>query len=209
MRIPRTTIHRLSIYLRCLHDLREEKSETISSEKFASLVGVKPTQLRKDLAYFGQFGTRGRGYDVDKLASGIVRILGTGKIRKVAIVGVGSLGSALLSYRGFSKRGFEVAVAFDMKAGKIGRRSRWPEILPATRMAAEIKKRGIKIAVIAVPATAAQKVADKLVAAGVRAILNFAPTRLFVPRGVSVESVDLAMGLEGLAYSLKSRGRSQ
>lgn len=207
MKIPRTTIYRLSLYLRRLNDLQEVKRGTISSEEFASLVGVKPTQLRKDLAYFGQFGTRGRGYDVKKLAEGMVRILGTDKIRKVALVGVGSLGSALLSYRGFINRGFEISTAFDLDAEKIPRRRGWPEILPASRMTSTIKKSGIKIAIIAVPTTATQKVADKLVAAGVKAILNFAPIRLLVPGGVSVESVDLSMGLEGLAYFLKSRDK--
>ena len=207
MRIPKTTINRLSIYLRCLHDLQEADRETISSEEFASLVGVKPTQLRKDLAYFGQFGIRGRGYGVKKLAAGIARILGTGRVRQVALVGVGSLGSALLSYRGFTKRGFEISAAFDLDADRIRRRKDWTEILPMPRMAATIKKSGIRMAILAVPAAAAQKAADKLVAAGIRAILNFAPTRLLVPEGVHVESVDLSMGLEGLAYSLKSKGR--
>ena len=208
MRIPKTTIHRLSIYLRCLHGLQEADRETISSEKFAAIVGVKPTQLRKDLAYFGQFGIRGRGYGVKKLAAGIASILGTGSVRQVALIGVGSLGSALLSYRGFVKRGFEISAAFDANADRIRRRKSWPEILPIARMSTTIKKRGMQLAIMAVPAAGAQKVADRLVAAGIRAILNFAPTTVRVPEGVSVESVDLSMGLEGLAYSLKSKGRS-
>jgi redox-sensing transcriptional repressor len=198
--IPRKTIYRLSIYLRCLARLHENGIGTVSSEALAKAAGVKPTQLRKDLAYFGTFGTRGLGYDVTDLFKKISEELGTSRLQPVILVGVGHLGLALVSYRGFEKEGFEIVAAFDAEP----RRKRDKEIKQPIYGMAElpdfIQKQNVKMAILTVPAIAAQTVANQLIDAGVTGILNFSPIVLSVPEEVMVNNVNLAIELENLSY---------
>jgi redox-sensing transcriptional repressor len=176
--IPRKSIYRLSIYQRCLSKLRENDVDTVSSEALAKAAGVKSTQLRKDLTYFGQFGTRGLGYNVDVLSATIAEVLGQNHLQPVILVGVGNLGSALLRYGGFKKEGFEVAAAFDIAPrAQLGLSI---PILHLSEMAKFIKERQVKMA-----------------------ILNFSPTVLDVPENVVVNSVDLAVELENLSYFIR------
>jgi len=200
--IPRKTVYRLSIYLRCLQRLVENEVETVSSHALARAAGVKPTQLRKDLAYFGQFGTRGLGYQVGALEKSIRGVLGQTRLHPVVLVGVGNLGSALLRYGGFQKEGFEVIAAFDIAEEKLG----MGQVVPvyAQRELGEfVLAHGVKMAILTVPVVAAQEVTNVLVGAGVQAILNFCPTVLEVPAEVMVNSVDLAMELENMSYFVR------
>ena len=198
--IPRKAIYRLSLYLRCLHRLKENDIHTVSSEALAKAAGVKPTQLRKDLTYFGQFGTRGLGYDVGQLAKIITDTLGTNRLQPVVLVGVGNLGSALLSYRGFEQEGFEIIAAFDQDAARFRRHKAPKPVLPMERLDDFAAVNHVKMAIVSVPAAAAQEVANALVAAGITGLLNFAPLVLHVPEDVTVNNVNLAMELENLSY---------
>ena len=202
--VPRKSIYRLSIYQRSLQKLLENGVETVSSEALASAAGVKSTQLRKDLTYFGQFGTRGLGYNVEALSGVLNEVLGTTSYQPVILVGVGNLGSALLRYRGFNKEGFEITAAFDI-APRRGRRTdevRIP-VYPTREMCPYIRKHQVRMAILAVPSEAAQSVVNEIVAAGVEAILNFSPTVLQVPDRVTVNNVDLALELENLSYFIR------
>ena len=201
--IPRKSIYRLSIYQRCLERLKDNGLETVSSSALAKAAGVKPTQLRKDLAYFGQFGTRGLGYNVDALNEVITGVLGTNSLQPVILVGVGNLGAALSRYNGFGKEGFEISAAFESDAERREKVTAGVPVLPAETMADYIREHRVKMAILAVPVEAAQAVANQLVAAGVQAILNFSPTVLNVPERVIVNSVDLALELEHLSYFVK------
>jgi redox-sensing transcriptional repressor len=198
--IPRKTIYRLSIYLRCLAPLRENGIGTVSSEALAKAAGVKPTQLRKDLACFGTFGTRGLGYDVAELSKKIADELGTSRLQPVILVGAGHLGLALLSYRGFEREGFEIVAAFDAEPGR--KRDKEPKqpIYSMEELAPFVKRQNIKMALLTVPAAAAQEVANQLVQAGITGILNFSPIVLSVPEKVMVNNVNLAIELENLSY---------
>lgn len=200
--IPRKSIYRLSIYQRCLQRLKANRVDTVSSEALAKAAGVKPTQLRKDLTYFGQFGTRGLGYNVESLSSTIGEVLGHNRLQPVVLVGVGNLGSALLRYGGFRKEGFEVVAAFDIAPKPAGRDVSIP-ILALPTMADFIQENQVKMAILTVPASSAQEVANALIKAGVQAILNFSPTVLDVPEDVVVNSVDLAVELENLSYFIR------
>jgi redox-sensing transcriptional repressor len=199
--IPRKTVYRLSLYLRCLLQAKKNGTDTLSSEALAKGAGVKPAQLRKDLAHFGQFGTRGLGYNVDGLAGQISEVLGTSRLHPVILVGVGNLGSALLHYNGFNREGFEITAAFDVKPASAGTQK--VPVYPADTMAAYIRENDVRMAILSVPGHVAQSVANELVACGVQAILNFAPTLLVVPDGVRVNSVDLALELENLSYFIR------
>ena len=202
--MPRKTIYRLSIYLRCLVRLRENGIGTVSSEALAKAAGVKSTQLRKDLALFGNFGTRGLGYDVAELSSKISGELGTSRLQPVVLVGVGHLGLALLSYRGFEKEGFEIVGAFDIEP----KRRRDKKIAMPIRGMDELPKfvadNGVRMAILSVPAAVAQEIANKLIASGIMGILNFAPIVLAVPEDVMVNNVNLAIELENLSYFIQS-----
>ena len=197
--IPRKTVYRLSVYLRCLQRLRTNGIRTVSSEALAKVAGVKPTQLRKDLTYFGQFGTRGLGYDVETLARMITDLLGTNSLQPVVLVGVGNLGRALLAYQGFMQEGFEVVGAFDAVVPRPAPKLAVP-LEPMERLETVIHERQVKMAIITVPAPAAQEVANRLVAGGITGILNFAPIVLHVPEEVMVSNVNLAIELENLSY---------
>ncbi|HHY85491.1 MAG TPA: redox-sensing transcriptional repressor Rex [Verrucomicrobia bacterium] len=201
--IPRKTVYRLSVYLRCLARLKDNNIQTVSSEALAKVAGVKPTQLRKDLAYFGQFGTRGLGYDVAELSSMIADQLGTTSLQPVILVGAGNLGLALLSYRGFEKEGFEIVAAFDAEPDRPRERKTSQPILGMDKLPAFVRERGVKMAILAVPAAAAQEVTNVLVQAGIAGILNFSPIVLSVPEDVMVNDVNLAIELENLSYFIQ------
>lgn len=201
--IPRKTIYRLSVYLRCLALLRDNSIRTVSSQALARAAGVKPTQLRKDLAYFGTFGTRGLGYDVGALSKKIADELGTSRLQPVILVGAGHLGLALLSYRGFGREGFEIVAAFDADPHRERDKRIHQPILDMGKLPEFVRQNRIKMAILTVPAAAAQEVANHLVTAGIAGILNFAPIPLSVPEEVMVNNVNLAIELENLSYFIR------
>ena len=170
----------------------------------AKAAGVKSTQLRKDLTYFGQFGTRGLGYDVEQLAKMISDLLGTTRLQRVILVGVGNLGSALLRYRGFQQQGFEIVGAFDMDTKRKRDKNYENLIHPIEEVSAFIRQNTVKMAILTVPAEAAQEVTNLLVGAGIEGILNFAPIVLTVPEEVMVNNVNLAIELENLSYFIQN-----
>jgi len=188
------------VYLRCLLRLKANEIRTVSSDALAKAAGVKPTQLRKDLAYFGNFGTRGLGYDVEQLSNMCSDLLGTNCLQPVILAGVGNLGLALLSYRGFEKEGFEIVAAFDNDPERPRGKGLPMPINSMDLMPEVIAAKNVKMAILAVPAAAAQEVANTLVRAGITGILNFAPLVLDVPEEVMVNNVNLAIELENLSY---------
>ena len=198
--IPRKTIYRLSLYLRCLARLRDNGLGTVSSEALARAAGVKSAQLRKDLACFGTFGTRGLGYDVAELSTRIADELGTSRLQPVILVGVGHLGLALLSYRGFEKEGFEIIAAFDVEPQRRRDKEIQQPIHGMDKLREFVPAHGVRMAILTVPAAAAQAVAKTLIAAGINGILNFSPIVLTVPEEVMVNNVNLAIELENLSY---------
>jgi redox-sensing transcriptional repressor len=198
--IPRKTIYRLSAYVRCLARLKQNSIRTVSSEALAKAAGVKSTQLRKDLTYFGQFGTRGLGYDVKQLSSLISDVLGTNSLQPVILVGVGNLGLALLSYRGFQQEGFEIIAGFDSDVRRKRSKAARQPIYQMGDLTTFVRERGVRMAILTVPPTAAQEVANHLVQSGITGILNFAPVVLEVPDEVVVNNVNLAIELENLGY---------
>lgn len=200
--IPRPTIERLPLYLRSLNQLDQSGVEVVSSEELGRILGITSVQIRKDLAYFGEFGRRGVGYDVADLMQQITEILGVNRPNKIAIAGAGHLGQALARYEGFSEYGFMLAAIFDSDPKKIGMEVAGQQVLSADYTTEVVKSLGIKIGVITVPAGAAQAVADQLIAAGVRAIWNFAPVRLEVPVDVEIRQENLLVGLLALSYHL-------
>ncbi|HLE43635.1 MAG TPA: redox-sensing transcriptional repressor Rex [Methylomirabilota bacterium] len=201
-KVPEMTIRRLSIYSRCLAQLEEDGVKTVSSQELAERFHLNSAQVRKDLAYFGEFGIRGIGYYVANLRAELSKILGLDREWRLVLVGFGNLGSALFRYRGFARGGFRVAAIVDDDPAKAGRVVDGLQILPVSELPRAVRQSGIQVGVIAVPADAAQLVADRLVAAGVRAILNFAPARLTVPRDVRLQNVDLSIELENLSFHL-------
>jgi redox-sensing transcriptional repressor len=202
-KIPAATITRLSIYSRYLEALAQEGVKIIASDKLAEKCGVNPAQIRKDLAYFGEFGIRGVGYFVKELLFEIKRILGLNKVWKMALVGIGNLGSALLAHQNFIRQGYEFAAVFDVDPAKVGRRLPSGQIIHhLDELVTVIKDQDIEIGVIATPADRAQDVAQRLIDSGVKAILNFAPTQLQVIEGMAVENVDFTVKLDNLAYHL-------
>jgi len=198
--IPRKTVYRLSLYFRILERLHQNRIETVSSDALAKAAGVKPTQLRKDLTYFGQFGTRGLGYNVDALLSQLANVLRTARFQPVILVGAGNLGSALLRYEGFAKEGFEIVAAFDVRPEGARNAASKIRVYPIDRLTGFVRENGIKLAILTVPAAAAQSVANELIEAGIQAILNFSPIILQVPDQVVVNNVNLAIELENLSY---------
>ncbi|MFH2073431.1 MAG: redox-sensing transcriptional repressor Rex [Actinomycetota bacterium] len=198
--VPRATVQRLPLYLQLL-DERADQPRT-SSEELAVLAGVNAAKVRKDLSFLGSYGTRGVGYDVEQLRFEIRRALGLTRGWRLAIIGVGNLGSALANYGGFRAGGFGVAGLFDADPDKVGRDIGGLTVEPIEHLEQAVKERGIDIGVVAVPARAAQEVADRLVGCGVRSILNFAPTVIQVPDGVEVRRVDLSTELQVLGYHL-------
>ncbi len=203
-KISELTTDRLSVYLRCLNLLAAAGIKTISSQALADQFNLNSAQIRKDLAYFGEFGVRGVGYFVEDLRQHITKILGLDTAHRVGIVGAGNLGTALANYHGFTSSNFVVAALFDNDAEKIGQRIADAEITvyDVKRIARVVKDEDIDVAVIAVPARAAQKVLNQVMAAGIKAVLNFAPARLHARLGVKLKTVDLSIALESLSYFL-------
>jgi redox-sensing transcriptional repressor len=202
IKIPEATIKRLSVYSRYLSKVKHQGKIQISSNDIAVGVGVNPAQVRKDLSFFGEFGTRGVGYNVEELSWDILKILGLNKEWSVALVGVGHLGHALISHRGFQERGFHFTSIFDSDPSKIGTKVNDLEVMPLEKLEEVVAQNQTKIGIIAAPSEVAQDIADSLVKAGVEAILNFAPGHLNVPPEVMLRNVDLAVNLEVLTYHI-------
>ena len=203
-KISELTTNRLSVYLRCLNELASAGIKTVSSQELAEQFNLNSAQIRKDLGYFGEFGVRGIGYFVDDLREHLTKILGLDRPHRVGIVGAGRLGTALANYHGFSKSNFTVVALFDNDRDKIGDHigpSRIP-ILDVKKIEKVIREKAIDVTVIAVPARAAQRVLNQVMAAGVKAVLNFAPALLTARLGVKVKTVDLTTSLESLSYFL-------
>ena len=198
--IPEASVARLPVYLRALVDLAERGTHTVSSETLAGMTTVNSAKIRKDLSYLGSYGTRGVGYDVEYLIHQISRELGLTQDWATCIVGIGNLGQALANYGGFAERGFRIAALFDADDRKVGHRISDLEILHVDDVERIVKEEEIAIGVITVPGAIAQDVADRLVAAGITSILNFAPTVLVVPQHVSVRKVDLSIELQILSF---------
>ena len=204
-RIADSTVRRLSAYLRFLEDFENRGLETISSEELAQRGGTTSAQVRKDLSFFGSFGKRGLGYSVPELAGRLREILGLGKEWRVIIIGAGKIGAALAQYRGFRQRGFQILAAYDANEEKIGRKLESIPVRDIAQLERDVKQDHPDIAVLTVPAEEAQKVLDRVVKTGIKAILNFAPTQLQAPADVTVKTVNMAMELETLSYALTNR----
>ncbi len=200
--VPNPAVRRLSLYLRQLEAFKKKDRRTVSSKQLGESLGLTDAQVRKDFAYFGQFGHPGIGYRVEDLITQVKRILGTDKIWNVLLVGAGNLGRALLAYRGFEQKGFRLAAVFDADTAKVGKKHGPFDIQPLEELANTIQKQNIRLGIIAVPADSAQTVADQLVAAGLRGLLNFAPVSLTVPTDVALNAVDLAVQLEQLSFQV-------
>lgn len=201
-KIPEATVMRLSIYSRYLHQLLEDGVNTVASGDIASGVGVSSAQVRKDLAYFGEFGTRGVGYKVEELYGHLMKILGLDQNWNVIIIGAGKLGSALALYKGFEDRGFKVTTILDVDENRIMNQIGDVTVESLDLLEERVREQGIKVGVVTVPAAAAQDVTDQLIAAGVKAILNFSPRVLKVPNDVILRNVDLSVNLEVLSFNL-------
>jgi redox-sensing transcriptional repressor len=206
-KIPEMTVRRLSVYTRCLQQLEEDGVKTVSSQELAERFNFNSAQVRKDLAYFGEFGVRGIGYYVAGLKAELQKILGLDREWPVALVGLGNLGSALFHYKGFSKQGFRIVAIFDDDPAKAGTTQEGVPIMPMRDLPKETKARNLQIAIVAVPAESAQAVTEKLIAAGIKAILNFAPGRIRGAKDVRLKNVDLAIELESLSFYLAQGSR--
>jgi len=204
-KVAESTVRRLSLYLRFLEEFEGQGMETVSSGALASRGSTTSAQVRKDLSFFGSFGKRGLGYPVPELADRLRQILGLKHRYQVGMIGAGKIGSALVQYRGFRQRGFDIVAIFDRDPAKIGRQWNGLTIQDITTLEAEFAKRPMDMAVLVTPAEAAQPVTDRLVKLGVKAILNFAPVQLVVPDDVVVKTVNLALELETLSYALANR----
>ena len=200
--IPNPAVRRLSLYLRQLEAFKRKDRRTISSKQLGESLNLTDAQVRKDLAYFGQFGHPGIGYRVDELIAKVKQILGTDKTWNVLLVGAGNLGRALMAYRGFDAKGFRLVAVFDNDPSKAGKKQANFTIQPLSELAETIKKQNIRLGILAVPADFAQDVADQLVGAGVRGLLNFAPVSINVPPDVALNAVDLAVQLEQISFQV-------
>lgn len=201
-KISELTTNRLSVYLRCLNEVALSGGKTVSSKALADRFHLNSAQIRKDLAYFGEFGVRGVGYMVENLRDHLTRILGLDKEHRVGIIGAGRLGMALTDYYGFRKANFTVAALFDADPKKIGKKVGNAEVKDVKNFAAVVKRDKIEVAVIAVPAESAKGALDIVLKAGIRAVMNFAPVGLKAPPGVKLKTIDLTTSLESLSYFL-------
>jgi redox-sensing transcriptional repressor len=201
-KISESAVRRLSLYLRFLQEADAAGKDTISSGQLAERGGATSAQVRKDLSLFGSFGKRGMGYPVPELLAEIRQILGLTRVWNVALVGAGKLGSALFSYRDFEARGYRIRAVFDADPEKVGASWGGLEVLPDAEMDRVLRDAAIDIAIVAVPAEAAQSVVDRVVSAGVRSVLNFAPVRLRVPPTITLRNVDVTLELEGLSFAM-------
>ncbi len=209
MRISESTIRRLSLYLRVLSTLEKEGADTVSSQELASRENLTPAQVRKDLSFFGSFGTRGLGYPVSELRAQIMAILGIDRVWRVALFGVGNIGSALVGYKEFSRQGFQIVKLFDNDQRKIGSNHKGIIVSDLRNMEREVKEAGIEMAIIAVPATVAQQIVDDVVGVGIKAILNFAPINLKVARDVYLRNENMSMELEYLSFAMVNKHRER
>ena len=201
---PKAVVGRVSLYLRQLETFQRQGHTTISSSQLGAALAIKNAQVRKDLAFFGQFGYPGIGYRIEELIAALRHILGIDREWPLALVGLGNLGRALLKYRGFRSRGFHVVALFDNDPNKIGQNHDGLVVEPIEALPKVIASRNVTLAVLSVPAESAQRVADQMVACGILGILNFAPVALNVPPSVSVVAVDLSVQLEHLAYKVQN-----
>jgi redox-sensing transcriptional repressor len=204
--VPNPAVKRLSLYLRQLEGFKRKDRRTISSKQLGESLNLTDAQVRKDLAYFGQFGHPGIGYRVEDLIAQVRKILGTDKVWNVLLVGAGNLGRALMAYKGFNVKGFRLANVFDASPQLVGKKMGPFTVQPMTELEDTIKKNQTRLAMIAVPADSAQAVVDQLVAAGVRGILNFAPTSVNVPPHIALNAVDLSVQLEQLSFQVNFAG---
>lgn len=201
-KIPEATVMRLSIYSRYLQQLIDDGVKSVSSDEVARGVGVSSAQVRKDLAYFGEFGTRGVGYKVEILYGHLMKILGLDRRWNTIIIGAGKLGSALALYKGFSTRGFNISAILDVNPERIGLRLGEVEVESLDMLELRVKENNITIGIVTVPASSAQEVTDKLIDAGVKAILNFSPRVIKVPSRIILRNVDLSVNMEVLSFNL-------
>ncbi len=201
-KISESTIRRLSLYYRVLSVLEKENKETVSSKELAKREKLTPAQVRKDLSFFGSFGTRGLGYPVMELKKQIGEILGLNRAWNVAMVGVGNIGSALVGYKEFQRQGFHIKLIFDNDQRKIGSNHKGIMVSDIKNLAKELRDNNIEIVIIAVPSTVAQYIVDDVVSAGIKAILNFAPVNLRVPEDVFLRNENMSMELEYLSFAL-------
>lgn len=204
-KIAESTVRRLSLYLRFLEEFEEQGAKTVSSEALASRGGTTAAQVRKDLSFFGSFGKRGLGYQVPALITQLREILGLTRRYTVVVVGAGKIGSALVQYRGFRDRGFDLLAIYDNDPTKIGRLWDALVVRDVAHLEKDLQREPADIAAVVTPADSAQPVADRLVKCGVTAILNFAPAQLQVPEHVTVKTVNLVLELEALSYIIASR----
>lgn len=202
---PKAAVGRLSLYLRQLESLLLTGQKTVSSSQLGAVLGITDAQVRKDLAYFGQFGCPGIGYYVAELRDALRAVLGTDRTWRTALIGIGNLGRALLNYRGFRERGFEICALFDSDDRLVGEKINDKEVERLGDLAQRQPELSLELAILAVPGSAAQDVAEMIVKAGIVGILNFAPVQLKVPEDVSVVSVDLGLQFEQLAYLVRQR----
>jgi redox-sensing transcriptional repressor len=206
-KISELTTNRLSVYLRCLNDLAAAGIETISSQALAEQFNLNSAQIRKDLAYFGEFGVRGVGYYVKDLQLQLQKILGLTLKRRVAIIGLGNLGMALANYQGYNSESFDIVALFDDAVSKAGTRTRSGLVIGSMEnLVRDLKEKAVEIVILAVPASAAERVLEQVMEAGVKAVLNFAPIHLHPRPGVKVKTVDLSISLESLSYFLANPG---
>ena len=201
-KIPDIIIGRLPIYLRALQHMSDKGVQTTSSQELGEVVGISAAQIRKDISQFGEFGKQGTGYNIPFLLERLKAILKIDRIWDVALVGMGDMGHALSRYQGFANRGFHIAMVFDNDASKVGQKAGDFVIKDTATIVDEIRKAGIKIAMLTVPASVAQEVADQLVKAGIKAILNYAPISINVPPGVKVQHIDPSTHLQRMTYYL-------
>ena len=204
-RIADSTVRRLSIYLRFLEEFEGRGRATVSSDELARRGGTTSAQVRKDLSFFGSFGKRGLGYSVPELATALREILGLGREWRVIIIGAGKIGAALAQYRGFRQRGFRIIAAYDTNPDKVGRPLEGIDVRDMARLEADVVLERPEIVVLAIPGEGAQAALDRVVKAGIKAVLNFAPVQLHAPADVTVKTVNMAMELEGLSFALTNR----
>ena len=202
--VPQVVVERLPQYLRALNHLLEQGQTVISSQQLGKQLHVTPAQIRKDLSYFGRFGKQGRGYDIPHLVRRLRGILGLDRIWKVAVVGIGRLGRAIISYPGFAPEGFQIVCAFDVDPRLVGRKASDITIEPMSNLQETLKREKVQIAIVAVPASHAQKVINQLAECGIRCILSYAPTTTPKPENVHVRGIDPVLALQSMTYYLST-----
>ncbi len=205
-KVSESTVRRLSLYYRSLSGFESKGYKTVSSKDLAKEGKLTPAQVRKDLSFFGSFGTRGLGYPVKELKQKIAQILGLNRTWNVALVGVGNVGSALVSYKEFPKQGFNIKLLFDNDQRKINKNHKGTRVSDVKNLTSKLKEHKIDMVILAVPSSAAQRVTDDVISAGVKSILNFAPANIKVPDDVTLRSVNMAMELEHLSFSFVNKG---